>query len=200
MDIYRRYFRVTSGPMVDHMTEAAKINDAANEKYKAILDEVGAKRTYYHQGRRMTAMMFDGEPDRNIFKKCGQGWWPKKNGPTGKDLNKRLSAIETKDPNDALKLVGLRYSPCVFAGGKCYWPTLIVIPGDIPTIYVTLPWFDCDSAEVEQYKRDREAGIRGDANLDHIMWTPSAEMEEVKGWQVDKHIDEYNESIKAERR
>ena len=196
-DIYRRFFKITDGPVIDHINEAAKVNDDAHEQYKIILDEVGAKHTYYHRGRKMTAMMFESEPDRNLFKKSGQGWWPKKNSKTGKDLNERLDAIVTKDPNEALKLIGLDNNPCVFSGSKCYWPTLIVIPEAKPVVYVTLPWFDADPKEVEQYRQDRDTGICVSRNLDHILWAPSKDMEEIKNWQMDRHLDEWNESVKA---
>ena len=50
--------------------------------------------------------------------------------------------------------------------------------------------------KIEQYKADRAAGKFSSRDLDAILWEPTADMIEVKKWEVDRHIDEWNESVK----
>ena len=194
MDVYRRYFRVESGPLIEAVKECLRVNAEANEQYKKIISEIGAKPGYYHVDHRLVGFCFEKAPDRNIFKSARNGWYPKKNCKEGKALYSRLKAIATKDPDDYLHLVGLRHSPTVFSELTCYWPTITVIPEAVPVVYVSVPWHDADPAEVERYKQDHAAGKRSEANFEAILWEPTAEMVEVKKWQVERHISEFNES------
>lgn len=197
MEVYRRYFRVTDGPIFDHITEAKKINAKANEQYEIILTEIGAELQYYHHGHKMVGLLFEDEPDKSLFKKRKRGgWWPKKNCKAGKELIARIQAVETKDPNDALRLVGLANCPTIFGGTMCYRPTLVIIPEASPVAYISVPWYDESPKKLEQYKKDRSARTHYNANLDALFWEPTPNMEEVKKWEMDKHIEEYNESIK----
>lgn len=198
MDIYRRYFRVESGPLIDEIKAINKLNEVAHEAYIDILKDVDGATTdrYYHIDNRLTGIMFDSHPDSKVFKKTKHGWYPKQNCKAGKELVKRLKDVKTRSQANALNVVGLSSGPSLFGGGMCRYSTLAVIPEDPPVIYVSTPWYDEDPSKIEQYKKDKAAGTRGDANFDSILWEPSPDMVEVKKWELDRHIDEWNEKHK----
>lgn len=197
-NVYRRYFRVTSGPVMDFISHANEVNDAAHKQYLEILADIGAKLQYYQRDGKLTGILFEGEPDSGVFKKNGQfGWYPKKNCAKGREIHKRLESVETINPSMALKSVGLSTVPVLFTGGRCYWATLTIIPETPPAAYVSVPWYDEDPAELEKYREERSKGTWGDGNLDHLLWQPSEGMEPVKEWELSRAIDEWNEKVKA---
>lgn len=197
MDIYRRYFKVINGDIIDFIKAANAINKKAREKYMQIAESIGATRKYYHRDERLCGFIFEKAPDSGVFKSTKWGWYPKRNCKKGKELVERLKAVETKDPQEALKLVGLNNSPTLFGAGKCYFPTLIFIPDDTPVVYITVPWYDEDPETLEKYKKENAEGVHYCGNYDAVLWEPTPEMEEVKKWQVERHIDEWNEKAKA---
>ena len=198
MNIYRRYFRVTGGPLVEAVRKAAQVNSAAHSEYQKILAEIGANPAYYQRRQKLVGIIFDTKPDSGIFMRSkGGGWYPKKNCSAGKKLAARIEAVKTIDPQSALKAVGLSDRPTIFFDSKCYWPTLTIIPEASPVVYVSVPWFDADPEKLKQYKSDRAAGICGYANYDAVLWQPTAEMAEIKNWEVDRHIDEWNEKVES---
>jgi hypothetical protein len=177
MTVYRRYFRITEGPLVEEYKKTEKINDKAHKEYSEILKEIGAEQRYYHQNFMLTCMLFSVYPDTKIYKRKDSGWYPKKNCRQGKEIAKRIESVETKNPDSCLEGIGLSYnSPEVFSGAKCYYNTLIVIPENKPVFYVSVPFNNED-------KKD-------------ITWEPSDEMQEVKKWEVEKHIEEWNDKVK----
>lgn len=198
MDIYRKYYRVTTGPLFDAFKAAQELNAEAHKKYVKLLDEIGATGKYYHHGRKLVGMLFDGVPDRNLFKKVRNGWMPKRNSKAAKEISDKFRAIKTQDPQNALELVGLTSHPSIFGDGRCYMPSLTIIPDEAPTAYISVPWYDEDPAKIEQYKKDKAAKTHFSSNLDAILWEPSPEMMPVKKWEVDRHIDEWNEANKRE--
>jgi len=198
MNVYRRFFKVTSGEMITRIKEIRKVNEAAIVKYKAFLEKIGAKEQFYIRDERMVGILFDGEPDRYLFKKVHSGWWPKKNTKKGKELNNELKAIKTIPESDCLKVVGLSGSPTIFTDGKCYFPTLVTIPSDPPILLVKIPWYDEDPEKVKKYIADKEKGVHLNRNLDAILWEPSPEMEEIKEWEYLKIIDDWNSSVELE--
>lgn len=198
MDVYKRYFRVKDGPVIDFIKDANNINDKAHKEYAKILEEIGAKPGYYHSNRKMVGIDFEKKPDNKLFKKIRSGWWPKLNCKFGKELAAKIYAIKTLDINESLALVGLSHVPTLFSANRCYYSTITVIPEESPVAYITVPWYDKDPKEIEQYKKDRKAGIRYESSLDAILWEPSPDMEEVKKWEVDRHICEWNEKIKED--
>ena len=121
MNVYRRYFRVTQGPLIEAVREGQKINDAAYEEYNKIGAEFGAKTGYYAIDNRLTGFMFDKAPSVEIFKKLkGGGYFPKKNSKIGKELVKRIEAVKTKSSNAPLSVVGLNGNrfPRIFGAGR----------------------------------------------------------------------------------
>jgi hypothetical protein len=193
MNVYRRYFRITNGPVIDHVSKAIDINTKAHKEYIEILNSFAlAHDGYHHNDRKMVGISFKQTPDRDIFKRTKNGWWPKKTSFKGREILKRIEEVETVSEKDALQLLGLGRGPRLFKTGLCYFATLTTIPENPPVVYITVPWCDRDPEEVQQYKEQRKNKTSFDANLDALLWTPSPEMEEVKEWEVKKHIDSWN--------
>ena len=199
MDVYRRYFKVTEGPLVAAISENKKVNDDARVEYKKIIKEIGAKEDYYTFDVQPSGFMFDKAPDGGIFKKNKNGsYYPKKNCKDGRELAKRIESVKTASSGSPLSSVGLHGNkfPRIFGNGKAYYETMIVIPSDPPVAFVSVPWFDEDPEKIEQYKIDRSTGNNINRDLSAILWEPTADMAEVKKWEVDKAVEEWNESLK----
>lgn len=202
MNVYRRYFRVERGPLVDAVKEAREINNKAHDEHVSILKEIGAKTKYYQRDGRLVAVIFDNEPNRNLYKKvgnCPDGHFPKKNSKQGKALAKRLTEIKTKPEIDCLSVVGLIGRFKFVSASKAYGDTIVTIPSDPIVVYVSVPWHDVDPEKIEAYVAEKQQSKgRYDRDLEAVMWTPPKEFIEIKSWEVDKAIDEWNESCQAE--
>ena len=195
MNVYRRFFKVTSGDMLSKIEEIRKVNEAAMKKYKLFLKNIGAKEQFYISDERMVGILFDGEPDRYLFKKVRNGWWPKKNTKKGKEMNKELKAIKTMPENSCLRLVGLSASPSIFLDGRCHFATMVVIPSEPPVILVNIPWYDENQEKIKKYLDDKKRGVHHSCNMDTILWKPTPEMKEIKEWEYMKIIDDWNGSF-----
>ena len=198
MSVYTRYFKVTQGPLIDAVVDANSVNGLAHKKYMEILGEIGASQRYYTRGGRMCGIVFKTTPDKKIFKETNHGWWPKKNCKAGKELCAKIQAVKTADVRDALRAVGLIGGcPVIFREGKAYYCTLVVIQETPPVAYVSVPWWDVDPEKMEQYKSSNADGKWFDANYDFVTWEPSPEMIEVKKWEVERHVYEWNSKQRA---
>lgn len=200
MDVYRRYFKVTEGPVIAAVKEVEEINDIARKEYRKIIEEIGAKPEYYTYGVAPSGFIFEKTPDSGVFKKTKNGgYYPKKNCKEGRELTKRIESIVTKSTDYPLTAVGLNDGgfPRIFGANRAYKATIVTIPQDPPVVYISIPWYDEDPDVIEKYKADRAAGaFGGNRNIAAILWEPTADMVEVKKWEVDRHIEEWNESVK----
>ena len=194
MDVYRKYFKVESGPLFDAVNEARAINAAANEKYKELLEKVGATQQYYQVGNQLTAMTFNEEPDNTLFKRikrCNGGWYPKKNSKKAKAIADEFEAVNTVDEQDCLSVVGVGGFARIFCASRAHRSTLTVIPSDPIVVFVSVPWYDIDPKELEEYKANENYRSQ---NIDAIMWEAPVEMVPIKKWEIDRAVDEWNES------
>jgi hypothetical protein len=194
MDKYTRYFKATEGDLVNSVISARADNKKASAEYSVILDELGAKPTYYQNDNRLVAMQFD-EPDKSKYKrmKCG-GWYPKLNNKEGRAINSRIISVRITPISSCLEVVGLSSSPTIFSGRSCYFPTITVIPSEEITVIIGVPWHDENPDKIDQYAKDRQAGSHRDGNLDALLWKPKDYLTEIKEWEVQKIISDYNES------
>lgn len=199
-DIYRRFFKVTGGPVMDAALEAEAINDLAHEQYMVILAEIGAEHRYYHRDRRMTGIIFEGEVDRTLFRETRNGWWPKKNCQAGRELDKRIKAVQTATPETVLKAAGLRGRPHgIFSGQAIHYCSHLFVPSEPPVVFLSVPWRDVDPAKLAQYSEEREAGTHFNSEMDHLLWEPAEDLVEIKSWEMEREIDEYNAGLKEKR-
>lgn len=199
MDVYRRYFRVTAGPLIEAVQKANEINDAAFKVYNEIGAEFGAEPGYYAIRGRLTGFLFNKTPDSKLFRKDkGGGYYPKKSSKAGQELIKRIDQVATRDLITLLSVVGLSGCgfPRLFGGGKAYYEVIVVIPHRHPVVYINVPWYDENPETLTKYKVDKQMNIHSDHNLDAILWEPTPDMVEVKKWEVDKHISDWNASLK----
>jgi hypothetical protein len=201
MNVYRRYFRVASGPLLDAVKEANDINKKAREEYETILDSLGAKSTqWYQRDDRIVGLIFDDPPDTTIYKKTRiGGWWPKQNSKKAKEISNRLKSVKTKCVQDCMQVVGLSHMPTIFGDSRAHYPTMTIIPSDPLLIFVSVPWYDEDPQVIEQYKVDRANKTHFSTNLDSILWEPSPDMISVKKWEVERAVAEWNESLESAR-
>lgn len=197
MEVYRRYFKVENGPVIDAVKEIENINNMAHYEYVKILEEIGAESGYYHRNRKLVSIVFKDGPDPKLYKKKDSGWYPKKNCKAGKDLALRIESIKTRNPKEALQAIGLSSSPSIFGGGRAHYNSIILIPEVKPVAYISVPWYDEDPDVLDLYKKEKAAGKHYCTNYDSISWAPTSDLVEVKKWQVDRHIDEWNEIVKS---
>lgn len=198
LSVYRRYFRVKTGPLMVAVTKAREINANAHKDYLKLLEEYGAEPQYYtasSTNKKLIAMCFESEPDRYLFKKVKRtsGWYPKKNNSHGKQIADRFEAIETRNES-CLDVVDLDNFARITCNGRAYRSVMVVIPSDPVVLYISVPWYDVDPEELKAYKADTTNSY--DHNILAVMWEPDEHMIEVKSWEMDKAITEWNESIK----
>lgn len=196
MTIYRRYFKVTEKSFTDLVLEYQKQNLLAHEEYLKILKDIGAKPEYFHMKGKLTGILFDEKPDSTIYKKVGNNsFYPKKNNKQGKEIACLLEKVEIKNIQDLLSVFELSSQPGLFYESKCYYSTLIFIPDKKPVAYITVPWKDEDPQKLKEYKKKKKQESFFDSSLDWLLWKPKKTMKEIKGWEVTKHIEEWNDKI-----
>lgn len=199
MSIYKRYFRITAGPVVDEINRLHDLRVAAGALYMALAEKHGAltANNYDHSGS-FAGFTFKETPDKSTYRKLLKHglWVPRKTGP-GKAIWAEIDAIEAPKPIDkALLLVDLYPgAPSLMEGGRWYAPTVWGFYKPVNIWFVSVPWKDVDPAELAQYKLDRAAGKRRDSCLDHLLWEAPADWTEVKGWQIEKESEEINEAL-----
>lgn len=205
MTVYRRYFKVTTGPLIDELKKVWAVNESARKEYTQILEDIGAKTSqWYGRDNRVTGIIFESEPDITLFKKLDCGWWPKKNTKAGKALAARFAAVKTRTEESALHVVGIKNTAFVLLDGRhAYSISVTTIPEENPVAYISVPWRDEDPAKLARYVASE---IEGDSffhckELSFLTtFQPTPDMVEVKEWEVSKHVDEWNASVREKNK
>lgn len=196
-DIYTRYFLDECGLLAQGAAEYLESLSQYRSQISQICDEIGAEKRWYCNGDRFGSFIFEGEPDRRLFKKWGSGWYPKKT--TNRELWERVEALEMEGParGELLSIVELDRHPGFLRGDRYYLPCVAAIIPDPLQVFVSVPWFDADPDLVEQYRQSTSEERRDlDSDLRALLWEPPGWLTEIKGWQVERAIDEYNERAK----
>lgn len=196
MSVYRRYFQIKDSATLTKIEEIWTVRDAYNKGLKNIKESIGADQTFtYSRTGLIAGFKFSGTPDLSVFKKVDTGcYYPKKSNKSGKAICAEISKlIPPERIGDALKVSGLFPYFCLAGEGtrmgfRMY--SASICGSDKAGWFAVVPWKDEDPAVIEQYKADRDAGIRCCFELDHLLWTPPAEWVEVKEWEVKKAMDE----------
>ena len=203
MSIYYRYFRVTTGPLVEVGRALTQRRHEAFVAMRAFRDEIGASSVVSFSNGDVAGFEFDSPPDDNLWRQTtAHGYFkPKSNTKAGKALKARIEALP-KMPSLSLALseVGLCNNfPSLIDGHKAYSSVAFGAP-ERGVIFVKVPWRDADPKELAEYKQQRESATRTrwSCELDHLLWTPTVDMIEVKEWEVLREIDEINAAIKGE--
>jgi len=172
----------------------------AHAEYETICKEVGADvGKFYQRDGKLVGFIFSGSPgpDPMLFKKGNSGWTPRKNTKRGKAIAKKVDAVKTSDVKECLKAVGLaNLFARIFSDSRAYGVTIIDIPDETPWALISVPWYDENPDTIAQYKIDRAEKKHMNGNIDAILWDPTPDMVELKEWQFEKEIDDWNESIK----
>ncbi|VVO85476.1 hypothetical protein PS870_02031 [Pseudomonas fluorescens] len=190
MSVYKRYFRVTAGPLVNRIKEIFAERDAAAKQWDDLCRDVGALSA--HAGRSFAGLKFSppGPEDAKSWKQSGALWLPKKSTTTGKALQQRIDAlIVPTQLQEALKVVDLHTGPALIENNRWYGSTLCG-KDSAGVWFVSVPWRDEDPQTLEQYQANRDAGTHMDGCLDHLLWIPPPEFAEVKRWQFEKEYEE----------
>lgn len=203
MNVYRRYFKVTTGPLVAALQQHREVMKQAHAEYEEICKEVGADvGKFYQRDGKLVGFIFSGNPgpDPMLFKEGSSGWTPRKNNKRGKAIAKQVDAVKTSDVKDCLEAVGLaNHFARICSNSRAYGVTIIDIPDDTPWALISVPWYDENPEKLAQYKVDREKQCHFNANLDAILWEPTPDMVELKEWQYKKEIEDWNESVWAKK-
>ncbi len=202
MSIYTRYFRVTSGPLMEKARELSAANEVARLAVIAFCKEIGAVDVLSHRDGRWEGFKFAATPDQAVWKQPNSfgTYWPRKNTAGGRDMLERIEALSRiVHIEAALEQVGLTPGvPALVYGNRWSAPSLTGVT-KLGVLFAIVPWRDIDPAEIAAYKFDRAAARRLSMELDHLCWEPTADMVELKRWEVEKEIEELNAMSRAER-
>lgn len=191
--VYRRFFKLDNhGSVMKAYHDAVKTNSQAYLEQQAIANDIGAKR-FRTSSNHLVAFDFEEPPDRKLFKKRNGGWYPKLTNEAGKELAERIERIRVAgNPADvALTAAGLsKHIWLIFHGpsvhSKMFGCGFLHIPSGPTRAFVIVPW--CDAKQLSQDDASNHASLR---------WEPHADMTEVKHWEVQKAVDEYNEKLQV---
>lgn len=203
MNVYKRYFRITSGPLMDAAVAIMKERRAAIEGVTAMAKELGAQGLKTYVDGRVAGFVFDKTPDQRLWKSPDQFglYMPRKNTQDGKALSKRVAAMpQLPVLVEALDAVGLVPKvPAVIdhERGRWYSSNAFGDP-DRGVMFVTVPWRDIDPHDLDEYKRQKNSGNQTHFCIerDHLLWEPATDMVEVKEWEVQRELDELNSARK----
>lgn len=194
MEIYSRFFRVDSGPLVERTAELLKLRSESILQLARIGAKAGAEdaRVWSESGE-FAGLTFAGFPCSTTFRQLkNHGLWvPRKNTTAGKRLWEEIATVPVvPGVQDALHLVGLYpHRPALVSDRRGYWPSLGGL-ADKGIWFVRVPWRTAAPDELEAYQRGKALGMHYCADLEHLLWTPPAEMREVKEWEYLKEWEE----------
>lgn len=194
MSVHHRFFRITSGPLVEKIHELQAGRLAANDAYIALCEKLGATNALVWESGNLAGFTFDHEPCQQTFRKDGKTWMPRKGTKAGKALWKEIQAIPVAPSvQHALEVVGLHCRvPSVIDGNRGYTPGISGFFNH-NIWFVKLPWKQVDPQVMAEYREAHEAGNRWCAELEYLQWTPPADWEELKEWQYLKEMEELGE-------
>lgn len=200
--MYYRYFKVTSGPLLEELTRMKAINDENAAGYGAIATDLGVSQ-WMMFGTCFGGFIFDTPPDSKVWRQVqnySKVFAPRKNVTAGKELWKRISAVVRKvDYNDALKVIDVSRSWLCVDHNRMTTAALCAGLIGESTIFIRVPWRDVDPEKLAAYKAQRELPkdqrTTWDEELEHLLWTPHPSMVEVKEWEMLKWKDENHKNL-----
>lgn len=200
-EIYTRYFRVTDGPIMDKAIEIEAANAEARKVIAAFCEEIGATDSLSYRSGSRAGFRFPKAPDQSVWKKPDRfgAYWPRKSSAAGREMLARVEALpRIDDIAQALQVAGLHpHVPVLITDRRGHCATITSRPS-LGVLFVGVPWRDIAPQELEAYRSNREAGTCWSVEMDHLLWQPTADMQELKRWEVEKEIEELNARIKRE--
>lgn len=199
MNVYKRYFRITAGPLMEAAREIEQQRGVAIATLKTFIREVGATDAQTYRDGTVAGFCFDGvacDPVWGVRDSSGVRM-PRGNTKEGKALRERIKALpRVPGFSDSLKSIGLHDGPAVINGNRFY-RSLVAGTPSLGVLYLCVPWRDIDPRELEEYGQQRDEGSNFSMELDHLLWKPTTDMVEMKEWEVRRDLDEANAQLKA---
>ena len=199
--IYNRYFRVTHGPIMDKAIEIEAANAEARKAIAAFCEKIGADDSLSYRDGRRAGFRFPNTPDQSVWKQPNSfgAYWPRKNSAAGREMLARIEALpRIVDIAQAAEVAGLQpHVPVLISDRHGHCATITSRPG-LGVLFVAVPWRDIAPQELEDYRSKREAGTCWSIDMDHLFWKPTADMQELKRWEIEKEIEELNARIERE--
>lgn len=196
-NVYRRYFKASSEAIISTTKLSIEVNARAREEYQEILKDLEVKDNTYWQDSNKKLIAFMPTKDLEKYRKVNhcKGFYPKQNTKFGKELHNRFQSVETIDPDN--KIIELSGNPReIEQDFRLSMPGVVILPYDVPVVFITVPWYDEDPAVVDEYKKTKEEGVFSRNRIESLLWTPPEGFKEVKEWEVDKAVTTYNDSLK----
>jgi hypothetical protein len=203
MSVYKRYFRLTEGPVVAEIDRLFELRIAAGKLYAELAVKYGATRSnnYDHNGA-FAGFSFTDSPDKDVYRldKKTRLWVPRKNTPAGKAIWAEIKTLPTPAPIEhAIRLAGLEPGlPMLTDAGRWYAPTMWGYGAPRNIWFISVPWKDVDPEKLSAYKAEKAAGKCFDRDLDALLWEAPAGWTEVKRWEIEKESEEIDAAIEAE--
>lgn len=205
MSIYKRYFRVTSGTLLQAIEQIESQRKSSLMEIKKLQEELEATDTAVTREGSIYGFKFQGsEPDPKIWKMIKQGgyFFPKKNTNKGKEIAKKIKSISKyPDHNQALEDVGLvpNFPALIDFSTGVGISSQVFGSYELGVWFVSVPWQDEAPEVLSKYQEDRAKGTRMSCALDHLLWEPPSEFVEVKRWEMEKEIEELNYKLRERR-
>jgi hypothetical protein len=199
MSVYKRYFRITAGPVVDEIDRLFELRIAAGKLYAELAVKYGATgSSNYDRTGTFAGFTFATPPDQSVYRleKKTRLWVPRKRG-RGEAIWSDIKALPAPSPIEhALRLANLEPGlPMLTDAGRWYAPTLWGFGAPRNVWFVSVPWKDVDPEKLAEYKAAKATGSSFYRNLDALTWEAPADWTEVKSWQIEKESEEINEAL-----
>lgn len=200
MTLYQRYFRITGGPLMDEVIKIEADNERNRKSVLAFAKELGAKNMFSYSDGSISGFDFDKTPDQSIWKQPNSfgHYMPRKNTAGGKEMIKRIKEIpRLLSIGTALNTIDLEERVPVLIEGRTGYSATLFGMAKLGVLFVGVPWRDISPDELEKYRREKEAGTHWSMSLEHLLWSPTPEMQEIKRWEMEKEIEELNARLRA---
>lgn len=200
MSMYQRYFRVTNGPMLEKAREIETQREQDRAAMIAFCNEIGAENALHYRDGSCAGFKFKSSPDKNVWKQPNSfnAYMPRKNTAEGRAMQERIKALSTIAPvADAIKVIGLEANCPVLIDGRAGYCSTLTGSAHLGVLFVGVPWRDVSPEEIASYRQENEAGRYFSIEMEHLCWEPSADMVEIKRWELEKEIDELNARLKS---
>ncbi len=200
METYTRYFRITSGPVLEKAREIEANNQEARKAVLAFCHEIGAENAMNYRDGSLAGFKFKTTPDQQVWKQPDSygAYWPRKNSAAGRDMLARIKALPPFLPLfGALELVGLYGGFPILIGGGVGYTCTICGSADLGVYFVGVPWRDKSPEDLAEYRMAKEnKSPCSNSELEHLQWQPTADMVEIKRWEMEKEIEELNARLR----
>lgn len=200
MSMYQRYFRVTSGPLLEKAREIETQREQARAEMIAFVNEIGADNALHYRNGGCAGFKFKSSPDKKVWKQPNSfdAYMPRKNTAEGRAMQERIKALPAITPvADAIEVIGLEANCPVLIEGRVGHCSTLTGSAHLGVLFVGVPWRDVSPEQIASYRQENEAGRSFSMEMEHLCWKPSADMVEIKRWELDKEVDELNARLKA---